>query len=163
MLTSPLTCAAVAVSAIVIATSDQVTPRDQDHAAAGDVLSSSEIRLVESGGLTGRSREARLVANEGRVTVEYRSFTAPAKATELPSDRYLALWRELEQADVWRIADPRRTQGADLVESELHLRLGLMRAHRIRWDETSMEPRIHRLMEIARRILSTAREATSAR
>lgn len=139
----------------------------QAPAPVAAVLSSSEISVVESGGIAGRVHSVRLVAANGRVGVEYRAREAPATARPftgtLDQERYVALWRQLEESSVWSTRSPARTRGADLVQVELRVRLGET-VHLVRWDEASQQtPGIRDLPETARRALAAGRESAFTR
>jgi len=143
-------------------------PQSEKPAAAEAVLlSESEISVTESGGIAGRVHSVRLAASSGRVEVEYRAREAPVSAPpfsgSLPTDRYVALWRELEFAHIWDIASLKATAGADLIQTELRVRLGES-TRVIRWDEGhQLTPEIRRLSEVARRVLAAGRESAFAR
>jgi hypothetical protein len=131
------------------------------------VLSGSEISVVESGGIAGRVHSARLVATDGRVTVEYRPPDPRASSGSfsgtLESNRYVALWRELENASVWSIASPKPTVGSDIVTVELRIRIGES-ARAIRWDTVrEQQPDVRKVAEAARRVLAAARDSAFAR
>lgn len=144
------------------------SPQSEKPAAAEAVLlSESEISVTESGGIAGRVHSVRLAASSGRVEVEYRAREAPVSAPpfsgSLPTDRYVALWRELEFARIWDIASLKATAGADLIQTELRVRLGES-TRVIRWDEGhQLTPEIRRLSEVARRVLAAGRESAFAR
>jgi hypothetical protein len=131
------------------------------------LLSGSEISVTESGGIAGRVHAVRLSAASGRVDVEYRAREVAVSAApftgSLPADRYVALWRELETARVWDIRSPKPTSGADLIQTELRIRLGET-SHVVRWDEAQvLTPELRRLADVARRALAAGRESAFSR
>ncbi|MGB2717235.1 MAG: hypothetical protein WBC51_23840 [Vicinamibacterales bacterium] len=131
------------------------------------LLSDSEISVTESGGIAGRVHAVRLVVSAGRVNVEYRAREAPPSAPprtgSLEVDRYTALWRELEAARLWEIHSPAPARGADLIHTELRVRLGET-SHVVGWDDGGeLPPEIRRLAEIGRRILAAGRESAATR
>jgi hypothetical protein len=131
------------------------------------LLSGSEISVTESGGIAGRVHAVRLSAASGRVDVEYRAREVAAAAApftgSLAADRYVALWRELETAGVWDIRSPKPTSGADLIQTELRIRVGET-SHVVRWDEAqNLTPELRRLAEVARRALAAGRDAAFSR
>ena len=136
-------------------------------ASAAALLSSSEISVTESGGIAGRVHSVRLTASSARVDVEYRAREVPAATPpftgSFPHDRYIALWRELEVANVWDSPTPKPTRGADLIRTELRIRIG--ESNRlVSWDDGSaVTPEIRRLAEVARRALAAGREAVFSR
>jgi len=139
----------------------------QDAAPAAAVLSSSEIAVVESGGIAGRIHSARFVAADGRVSVEYRPREVSAAVAPftgaIESERYVALWRQLESAGVWNVRSGVAGKGADLVQVELRIRLG-DRAHVVRWDESAPQTKEFRdLAEAARGVLTVGGAAAFAR
>lgn len=174
---SRIRCAA-AVLSLLVATAPAATvqrgaaasasaqpPRGPAPIAA--LQSDSEISVVESGGITGRMHTVRLVAGGGRVAVEYRPRTAlpsaPVLAGTLELDRYVALWRELENGGVWNVQAPQPTKGADLVYVELRVRLGES-ARVLRWDEgATRTAEIRKLAETAARVLSAGRDSAFVR
>lgn len=140
---------------------------DQGPAAPAALLSGSEISVTESGGIAGRVHSVRLTASSGRVEVQYRSRaaprTAPAGTGSLSTERYLAFWRELEAAKIWDMASPRPTSGADLMQTELSVRVGES-SHVVRWDEGhQLAPDVRRVAEIARRLLAAGPDTSSPR
>lgn len=131
------------------------------------LLSGSAISVTESGGIAGRVHSTRLTASSGRVDVEYRAREAPVSAPpltgSLPAERYVALWRDLEAADVWNTQSSKPSRGADLIATELRIRLGDT-SRVIRWDDgVEVTPEIRRLSDIARRVLSAGRESAFTR
>jgi hypothetical protein len=139
----------------------------QDAAPAAAVLSSSEVSVVESGGIAGRIHSARFVAADGHVSVEYRPREVPVTAAPftgtLEPEPYVALWRQLESAGVWNVRSGAAGKGADLVQVEVRIRIG-DRAHVVRWDESSLQTKEFRdLAEAARRVLALGGAAAFAR
>jgi hypothetical protein len=168
-----LVVAALAVSLAPVATRQRgaapavPAPPPPGPAPISALLSASEIVVNESGGIAGRVHAARLVAADGRVEVEYRPRealgSAPPFGGTLESDRYVALWRELETARIWEIRSPRPGGGADLVNVEVRIRLGES-GRVVRWDEAGGQtPEIRVLAEIAGRVLAAGRAAAFAR
>jgi len=139
----------------------------QDAAPAATVLSSSEVVVVESGGIAGRIHSARFVAADGRVSVDYHPREVPAAAAPfigaIEPERYVALWRQLEAARVWAVRSGAAGKGADLVQVEVRIRIG-DRAHVVRWDESALQTTEFRdLAEAARRVLALGGAAAFAR
>ena len=170
-----VSCAVLALAVSLAPGSSLAPPRGwasegersrQDSAPAAVVLSSSEISVVESGGIAGRVHSARLVATDGRVAVEYRAREARASARPftgtLDPERYVALWRELEMARVWSIKSPAPTRGADRVQVEVRIRLDET-VHAVRWDEAGQARELQDLSEAARRVLAAGRESAFTR
>jgi hypothetical protein len=130
-----------------------------------DPLYDSDIYYMESGGLAGRVREARLTARGGTVTVEYRPGdaypSAPAEKGTMEPARYLELWRRAEKADVWSIKPAGKSRGMDLVTHELEIRIE-EKSHTIRWDDGQPESEpIRRAAGFGREVLSAARKAAT--
>lgn len=139
----------------------------QGPASEAALLAGSEISVTESGGIAGRVHSVRLTASSGRVNVEYRAREVPVATPpftgSLPNDRYIALWRELEAAKVWDTHTPKPTSGADLIRTELRLRVGES-SWLVSWDDGSgLTPEIRRLAEVARRALAAGRESAFSR
>jgi hypothetical protein len=87
-----------------------------------------------------------------------RTFTGT-----LEPDKYIELWRDLERSRVWEMASSTKSRGADVLEYELRLRLGLSR-HTVRWDEgNEASDAIRRTAELGRRLLGVARTVTMER
>lgn len=146
------TCSAAGTGSIRQPTSD------------GSLLLSSEIAYAESGGIAGRVREARLVASNGKISVEYRPGNARLSDTPhsgtLDPARYLELWREADRLDLWTVESPKPTRGADLMLHSLRLeRDG--RTHEVRWDDgASGSRRVRDAAAFGRRVLDAARDVT---
>jgi len=139
----------------------------QDAAPAAAVLSSSEIAVVESGGIAGRIHSTRFVAADGRVSIEYRPRDVPATAAPftgaIEPERYVELWRQLESAGVWNVRSGAAGKGADLVQVEVRIRIG-DRSHIVRWDESALQTKEFRdLAAAARRALALGGAAAFAR
>jgi hypothetical protein len=139
-----------------------VVMAQQGPAPAAALTSGSEIAVTESGGIAGRVHSVRLTASSGQVAVEYRAREAPPSgppfAGSLPTERYIALWRELEAGRIWDIKSAKRTSGADLISTEVRIRLGET-SHVVRWDDgQELTTAIRRLSEVARRALAAGRE-----
>jgi hypothetical protein len=172
---SRIGCALAALSLLVASAPAMSMQRGADAPAQAPrgpapvaaLQAGSEISVVESGGITGRMHSVRLVAGGGRVSVEYRPRTAlpsaPALMGTLELDRYVALWRELEQADVWNVPAPQGTKGADLVHVEIRVRVGES-ARVLRWDEGAIQTAaIRKLAETASRVLAAGRDSAFVR
>jgi hypothetical protein len=109
----------------------------------------------------------RLSATAGKVDVEYRAREAPPAAPpftgSLPTDRYIALWRELEKAGIWEVPSAKPTAGADLIQTELRIRLGDS-SRVVRWDDAqTLTTEIQGLAAVARRALAAGRESAFSR
>jgi hypothetical protein len=139
----------------------------QEAALPAALLASSEVAVVESGGIAGRVHSARFVAADGRVTVEYRPREVPLAAAPFTGavdpEPYVALWRQLETARVWNVRSGAAGEGADLVQVELRIRVG-DRAHVVRWDEAALQTKeFAGLAEAARRVLALGSATAFAR
>jgi hypothetical protein len=139
----------------------------QDPASTAALLASSEIAVVESGGIAGRVHSARFVAADGRVSVEYRPREVSAVAAPftgaIEPEPFVALWRQLEKAGVWNVRSSAAGKGADLVQVELRIRSG-DRAHVVRWDDAALQKKeFGDLAEAARRALALGGAAAFAR
>jgi hypothetical protein len=131
------------------------------------VLEASEISVIESGGVAGRVHAVRLAAVRGRVAVEYRpreaSVSAPPFAGTLEPDRYVLLWRDLESAGVWDASSPRPARGADLIRTEIRVRIGES-GRVVAWDEAPSFPlSIRELAEVAQRVFAAGRSVAYTR
>jgi hypothetical protein len=159
--------APVALGAIAQQGVSSVAQPARPPASRAALLADSEISVTESGGIAGRVHAVRLVASAGRVDVEHRSREAPPSAPPLTGslevDRYVALWRELEAAGIWQIRSPKPTRGADLIQTEVRVRLGEA-SHVVNWDDAGvLAPDVRTVAEIARRALAAGRGTASAR
>ena len=139
----------------------------QQPASEAALLAGSEISVTESGGIAGRVHSVRLTASSGRVSVEYRARevppNTPAFTGALATERYIALWRDLESANVWEVHNPKPTAGADLILTEFRARIGES-SRLVSWDDGSaVTPEIRRLAEVARRALAAGRESAFSR
>jgi hypothetical protein len=157
--------------ALFLATATCAGQAGQGGVGAGappsESLKDSEIRYTESGGIAGRVREARFTARDGKVIAEYGGpdLRAPEglQAGNVENDAYVALWREAERLDLWTLASPAASKGADLVQSELTIRQG-SRSKVIRWDETAAaSDRLRDAAAWAQRVLEVAREYAALR
>ena len=130
------------------------------------VLTSSEMEYTESGGLMGRTQQVRYVAKGGRVEVEYRPAGRPQDPVlrgMLEADRYMEFWREAERIGIWTMSTPPKSAGADMVESELRVRLPT-KSHAVRWQIGAPgAPALTSAAELGRRMLAAAREVTLER
>jgi hypothetical protein len=160
-----LSCAAVLIATVTCA--GQTGPASVGPTNPATVLGDSEIHHSESGGIAGRVHEAHFRAAESGVTVEYRApdlhFPSGSQTGTVDNDAYVALWREADRLDLWTLQSPRRSPGADLIQSELRIRQGT-RTHVIRWDEASASS--DRLRDVAawgRRVLAVGREYAANR
>lgn len=152
---------ALAAVVLVTVTCAGQTPGRGDVSSSA-VLKDSEIQYVESGGIAGRTTEAHFKAADGKVTAGYQGpdLRAPEgmQVGNVESDAYLALWREADRLNLWIVKNPPKASGADLIESELRIRLG-SRSHAIRWNEGSMSAgKMSDVAAWARRVLAVARE-----
>ena len=149
MLASVVTCAA------------QTTPGNSKTAPTSAVLADSEIYYAESGGIAGRTREARFIADSGNVKVEYRGAEAEPTSTPLEGDldpkEYVALWEEAERLRPRDIASPPRSRGMDLIEHALTIR-SLTETHTIRWNAEPTPETLRGVEALGQRLLNTARE-----
>jgi hypothetical protein len=159
-------CAGIVLGTVLACAAGQTSPDRVSVAPEAAVLAGSELEYAESGGLAGRIHHARLVASGGRVDVEYRpaeSRQAGIQRGTLEASRYIELWREAERIGIWGMTSARRSRGADLMESELKVRLD-SKTHSVRWQpEGSGPPALAGANELGRRILAAAREATLLR
>jgi hypothetical protein len=152
---------------VVLAVAPAVAPRVQKPASEAALLAGSEISVTESGGIAGRVHSVKLTASSGKVSVEYRARevppNTPAFTGALAAERYIALWRDLEAADVWEMQSPKPTRGADLIQTEFRIRLGES-SRLISWDDGgAVTPEIRRLAEVARRALAAGRDSAFSR
>lgn len=139
----------------------------QGPASDAALLAGSEISITESGGIAGRVQSVRLIASSGQVSVEYRAREVPASTPAftgaLAAERYIALWRDLDAANVWEVQSPKRTAGADLILTEFRVRVGES-SRLVSWDDGgALTPEIRRLAEVARRALAAGRESALSR
>jgi hypothetical protein len=139
----------------------------QTPASEAALLAGSEISVTESGGIAGRVHAVKLTASSGKVSVEYRARevppNTPAFTGTLATERYIALWRDLEAANVWEVQSRKPSRGADLIQTELRIRLGES-SRLISWDDGgAVAPQIRRLVEVARRALAAGRESAFSR
>jgi hypothetical protein len=131
------------------------------------ILEDSEVSFVESGGIAGLMTAARLQADKGALTVEYRppgsrASTPPLSGTPTEPE-YLELWRQLEGAAVWTLtgAAPQRV-GADMIRYELRVRAG-SRSHLIVWLEGDASPAVKAAARLAESVRQTAERAALLR
>ena len=158
-------CAAILLATATCA--GQAGPGSVAPSPTASPLKDSEIRYVESGGIAGRVHEAHFKATDGKVIAEYGApdLRAPTglQAGNVENDAYLALWREAERLDLWTLKDPAPSKGADMIQSELQIRLG-SRSKVIRWDdEGAASGRLRDVAAWAKRVLATAREYAANR
>ena len=152
----------IGVLLALAACSAQTAPSRVDQAAEAAVLADSEIHYRESGGFAGRVEEARLVASGGSVTIEYRASGLPP-TTPMPSggamdkDEYLKLWNEAARIGFWTLVPPKKSSGADLIESELLLRLG-SKSHQVEWNDGGTVG-VGEIARLGQRIFEAARRA----
>ena len=155
----------IGVLLAVAASSGQTASVRLDQQSEKAILSDSEISYSESGGFAGRTRETRLIASRGVVTAEFRpagsASTTPMLTTSVERDQYLALWEEAERIGIWTLVSPKKTPGADLVESELRVRLGL-KSRVIRWNDGGGTA-LRDAGLLGQRIFGAAQRATSER
>lgn len=160
--------AAMAMSVVLSATQPPASTKPSPPPAPLEqVLEASEISVIESGGVIGRVHAVRLVAAGGRIAVEYRPrealATAPPFAGTLEADRYVSLWRDLERARVWDTPSPKPTRGADLIRTEIRVRIGES-GRVVAWDEApSPSLVIRQLAEAAQRVLAAGRTVAYTR
>ena len=159
-------CAGIVLATILACAAGQTSPDRVRPAEEAAVLANSEMEYTDSGGFAGRVHRARLVATAGRVTVEYRpaepSQMALLRGT-LEPNRYMELWREAERIGVWTMSSPPKSPGADMIESELRVRLDA-RSHVVRWQpEAAVPASVAGAVELGRRILAVAGQLTQER
>jgi hypothetical protein len=140
----------------------QTGPGSVGSSPNASLVNDSEIRYVESGGIAGRVHEAHFKASDGKVIVEYggADLRAPTglQAGNVENDAYLALWREAERLNLWTLASPAPSKGADFIQSELTIRHG-SRSKVIRWDDESASAgRLRDVAAWAKRVLAMARQ-----
>jgi hypothetical protein len=158
----------VAMVCLTVTCAGQTGPSRVDAPSAGALLGDSEIRYIESGGIAGRTYEARFGAKDARVTAQYggpdlRLPDGGLQAGTVENDAYVKLWREADRLNLWTIESPRKAIGADLIECELTIRLGT-RSQVIRWNDVSAgADRIRAVAVWAKRVMAVAREYAAYR
>jgi hypothetical protein len=137
-------------------------------AEAGDgLLADSEIAYHAAAGPDGSRVEAKIVAKDGRVTVEFSPdssdrTSSPIRGT-MPADEYRTIWQKAEQNGVWTLAVPGTTAGADSIDYALRVRAG-SRVHAVTWNQrTASLPEAQIAEGLGQKVVAAAREATAVR
>jgi hypothetical protein len=130
-----------------------------------DVLVDSEI-AYHAAGANGNRVDARLVAKDGRVTVELKSGSdrsaSPVRGTMRAED-YRTLWRKAEQNGIWTLTVPDAALGADSIDYALRIRSG-SRVHSVTWNRrTASLPEAQLAEGLGQKVIAAAREATAVR
>jgi len=137
-------------------------------AEAGDgLLADSEIAYHAAAGPGGSRAEAKLVAKDGRVTVEFRPDSSdrssdPIRGT-MRADEYRTIWQKAEQNGIWTLAVPGATAGVDSIDYALRVRAGT-RVHSVTWNQrTATLPEAQTAEGLGQKVIAAAREATAVR
>jgi hypothetical protein len=78
-------------------------------------------------------------------------------AGTMDRDQYLALWNEAARIGFWTLVPPKKSSGADLIESELGLRLG-SKSQVVAWNDGG-RVELHEAACLGQRIFEAVRRA----
>lgn len=143
------------------------TTTSQPAQAGDDLLADSEIGYHAAAGPDGSRAEAKLVAKDGRVTVELRPdasdrSSSPIRGT-MRADDYRTIWQKAEQNGIWTLVVPSAAAGADSIDYALRVRAG-SRVHSVTWNQrTASLPEAQVAEGLGQKVIAAAREATTVR
>lgn len=130
------------------------------------ILGDSEIRFTEAGGIAGYLTTVEMRGRQGEATVDYRPprsrVSTPPHSGTLTAAEYLALWKQLDEAQVWTLAAKQRGAASDQIQSELRVRVGA-RTHTVIWLEGDASDGAKTAARLADAIRQTADRAALLR
>jgi beta-glucosidase len=129
-----------------------------------DLIEDSEIAYHSAAGSDGKSVEARLVAKDGRVTVELKpERSASTIRGTMQTDDYRTIWQKAEENGIWMLSVPGAALGAESIDYALRARIG-SRVHAVTWNRrTASLPEAQLAEGLGQKVIAAARNATAVR
>jgi hypothetical protein len=150
---------------VACAVSTPSTTSPTSARAREDLLADSEVAYHAAAGPGGRGMEAKLIAKDGRVTVELRFDSSDRKSGPthgtMAAEEYRTIWQKAEQSGIWTLSVPGATAGADAVDYALRVRIG-ERVHAVTWNQrTASLPEAQVAEGLGQKVIAAARAATA--